>query len=237
MSPNPSFTIGDALNILIVDDSNTSRILLQTILTNSGYGEVLCAESARDSFRLLESLVDESGRSMVDLILMDILMPDMDGIAATRTIKADARYQDIPIIMVTVKDETESLERAFDAGAIDYISKPVDKVELRARVRSILRLKQETDRRRARECEKEKLIEELREALAKVRTLSGLLPICASCKMIRDDKGYWKQIESYIRANSDAEFTHSICPDCAKKLYPEIYKKRFHEDGSLREEE
>ncbi len=79
------------------------------------------------------------------------------------------------------------------------------------------------------EKERERMIGELQSALAEVKTLSGLLPICASCKKIRDDKGYWNQIESYIAKHSDAEFSHSICPDCAKKLYPEFYKdKEMH---------
>lgn len=75
-------------------------------------------------------------------------------------------------------------------------------------------------RKRAEEGQKQ-LVSELQEALAKVKTLSGLLPICASCKKIRDDKGYWSQIEAYISSHSQAEFTHSICPECAKKLYPD----------------
>ena len=70
--------------------------------------------------------------------------------------------------------------------------------------------------------EREKLIEELKNALDRVKQLSGLLPICASCKKIKDDKGYWRQIELYIRDHSEAEFTHGICPDCVKKLYPDI---------------
>ena len=74
------------------------------------------------------------------------------------------------------------------------------------------------------ENERKILIHELQEALAKVKTLSGLLPICSSCKKIRDDKGYWNQIESYIVKHSEAEFSHGICPECAKKLYPEYYK-------------
>jgi PAS domain S-box-containing protein len=80
-----------------------------------------------------------------------------------------------------------------------------------------------TERKRAEE-ERERLIEELQEALAKVKTLSGLLPICASCKRIRDDRGYWQQIEAYIQEHSDAEFSHSVCPECARKLYPEIFQ-------------
>lgn len=76
------------------------------------------------------------------------------------------------------------------------------------------------------EAEREKLIQELREALSHVKTLSGLLPICASCKKIRDDKGYWNQLESYIASHSQAEFSHGICPECAKKLYPKFYQNK-----------
>jgi hypothetical protein len=80
-----------------------------------------------------------------------------------------------------------------------------------------------TERRRAQE-ERERLIVELQGALAEVRTLSGLLPICASCKKIRDDQGYWNQIEDYVSSHSEATFSHGICPECAKKLYPDYYK-------------
>jgi PAS domain S-box-containing protein len=79
-----------------------------------------------------------------------------------------------------------------------------------------------TARKQAEE-EREGLIGELQEALSQVRTLGGLLPICASCKKIRDDQGYWRQVEEYVREHSEAEFTHSICPDCARKLYPDIF--------------
>ena len=78
------------------------------------------------------------------------------------------------------------------------------------------------NKRKKTERELEKTVEELRQANTEVRTLSGLLPICASCKKIRDDRGYWTQIESYIRKHSDAEFSHGICPDCAKKYYPDL---------------
>jgi hypothetical protein len=82
-----------------------------------------------------------------------------------------------------------------------------------------------TERKQAEE-ERERLIGELQEALAKVKTLSGLLPICASCKRIIDDRGYWQQIEAYIRDHSEAEFSHSVCPECAEELYPEVYDKK-----------
>jgi PAS domain S-box-containing protein len=94
-----------------------------------------------------------------------------------------------------------------------------------------------TERRRAEE-ERERLLAELQEALANIKTLSGLLPICASCKKIRDDGGYWSQIESYISAHSEAQFSHGICPDCARQLYPEHYQKMFpelYEDKKVKE--
>ena len=80
-----------------------------------------------------------------------------------------------------------------------------------------LSLKLENSRRQLEQANKK-----LQLALSEVKTLSGLLPICTSCKKIRDDKGYWNQIESFIRDRSEAEFSHGICPDCAKKLYPDM---------------
>jgi PAS domain S-box-containing protein len=79
-------------------------------------------------------------------------------------------------------------------------------------------------RRRKAEQERERLISELQDALAQVRTLRGLLPICANCKRIRDDQGYWRGVEEYVAEHSDADFTHGICPDCARKLYPELFE-------------
>jgi len=84
---------------------------------------------------------------------------------------------------------------------------------------------QDITKRKFAEDVKEELIEELQNALEEVNLLSGFLPICASCKKVRDDKGYWNQIETYIRDHSDVEFSHSICPECAQELYPEAYKK------------
>ena len=84
--------------------------------------------------------------------------------------------------------------------------------------------------RKQAEEERERLISKLKKSLSEVKILSGLLPICASCKNIRDDKGYWNQIESYIRDHSEAEFSHSLCPDCAKIVYPELYKKKQADD-------
>jgi nitrate/nitrite-specific signal transduction histidine kinase len=91
-------------------------------------------------------------------------------------------------------------------------------------------LKREIGERLKTEAEKEKLIVDLKKALKEVKKLSGLIPICASCKKIRDDRGYWNQLEVFIQKHSEAEFSHGVCPECAKKLYPdfEIYSRIDH---------
>ena len=154
------------MKILIVDDSLDNRLLLQTILKSAGYGDVLMAASAREalsrlgveegtpvSFRNLRENAAHAGPEDVDLVLMDFMMPEMDGTEACRRIKSVERLRDIPIIVVTAKTEPVDLQAAFDSGAMDYITKPVNKVALLARVASALNLKSEMDTRKARERE------------------------------------------------------------------------------------
>ncbi|MDQ7830974.1 MAG: diguanylate cyclase [Desulfovibrionaceae bacterium] len=149
------------MKILVVDDSISQAMLLTGILRQAGYANIVEAHDAAAALNTLENGVGRDGDPDVDLILMDIVMPGMDGIEATKRLKADERFRDVPVIMVTVRDEVASLERALEAGANDYISKPVNRLELCARVRSVLRLKEEIDRRKARERELEALTERL----------------------------------------------------------------------------
>src|SRR5437588_11733481 len=131
------------MRTLVVDHAPAVRELIQAILTTDGQTEVLTSESLDDAFRHLAIVDHESGNAAIDLILMDIMMPDMDGISACRRIKAVERLRDIPIIMVTGRTDSEALQTAFAAGAIDYITKPAEKLELVARVTSALTLKRE----------------------------------------------------------------------------------------------
>ena len=211
------------MSILIVDDSPDQQALLRSILGKAGHGDVLSADSAKSASTLL-NLDGEATSQKIDLILMDILMPEQDGVETCRQIKRCAHLQDVPVIMVTAKNDLSNLKEAFAAGAMDYISKPVNSVELLARVSSALLLKQEMDRRKNRELELRRSNDELQKALKEVKVLRGLIPICASCKKVRNDGGFWQQLEEYLGEHSEAEFSHGLCQPCIKKLYPGVYQ-------------
>ena len=215
------------MSILIVDDSPDQQLILRSILTKAGHQEILCADSAESAY--LELGADGSaGRPSacnIDLILMDFLMPGINGVAACAHIKTVEHLREIPIIVVTAKTDVENLQAAFSAGAIDFINKPVNAVELLARVSSALMLKKEMDCRKAREQELRRSNEALQKALSEVKVLKGLVPICASCKKIRNDQGFWQQLEEYIQQHSEAEFSHGLCTPCIKKLYPGFYQE------------
>lgn len=209
--------------ILIVDDSPDQHTLLRAILGKAGHTEILSADSAKAADSFLNPHGSEQS-PQVDLILMDVLMPEQDGVETCRQIKNCAHLRDIPVIMVTAKNDLSNLQAAFAVGANDYINKPVQSVELLARVSSALALKQETDRRKAREQDLRRSNEELQRALREVKVLRGLIPICASCKKIRNDCGFWQQLEEYLSEHSEAEFSHGLCQPCIKKLYPGVYQ-------------
>jgi PAS domain S-box-containing protein len=331
--------------ILIVDDQPQDVALLEAFLVPRGHG-ILTASSGEEAISMLSA-------HNVDLLLMDVIMPKMNGFEATRRIRRDHHYRLLPIILVTALRETEQKVMGIQAGCDDFISKPIDKNELLARVQSLLRIKslrdeadaareyaesiisttreplitldqdlrvvsasrsfyevfkakrEETvgqlifdlgdrqwntprlrellesiltrntsfddyevehdfpvigkrsmllyarqiesvrskersillaiqdisERKRSEHAleeaakEREKLVKELQYALDNIKTLQGLIPICSNCKKIRDDKGFWNQVEVYVSEHTDARFSHGICPDCGKKLYGNLYEK------------
>jgi len=205
--------------ILIVEDSRDEQRLLSTRLRAAGYGSVMVADSAEAAYGILSQMNPGQTTEAVDLILMDIMLPGVDGLDSCRRITTTERLQDIPIIVITAKTTEKDLLAAFAAGAMDYIRKPVNPVELVARVSSALTLKEERTARMAREQELLLRTQALEQALREVKVLRGLIPICANCKRIRTDTGDWQQLEEYIQNHSEVEFSHGFCQACMKELY------------------
>ena len=141
------------MRILMVDDSEDARDLAEGALRSAGYNDVVAASSAWEAIKFLDLGRSTREEPCVDIVLLDIVMPEMDGIEACARIRNDARYADIPIIMVTSLDDMDSLSNAFVAGATDYVTKPVYRIELVARMRSALKIKSELERRQSRERE------------------------------------------------------------------------------------
>jgi DNA-binding response OmpR family regulator len=148
------------------------------------------------------------------------MMPGMDGIELCHRVRSAFTATPPYLILLTAKGRREDIVIGLQAGANDYVTKPFDREELRARMQVGLRMielqQSLADRVKA-----------LEEALTRVKQLQGLLPICSYCKKIRDDQNYWQQVESYISEHSEAQFSHSICPDCYERLVkPELDQLR-----------
>lgn len=164
-----------------------------------------------------------------DLVISDIMMPVMDGLRMAGEIRATG--DDVHIIFTTAYSDLSCMLEAIELGIDQYVIKPISFQQLlKAIDKCAVIIEQRKAAKRYTE-EREKLIVELKTALDKVKQLSGLLPICASCKKIRNDEGYWEQIESYIRDHSEAEFTHSICAECSERLYGDFLRNINKDDG------
>jgi phosphoserine phosphatase RsbU/P len=195
------------MKVLIADDDLVTCRLLETTLKNWGY-EVCTAADGSEALQILE----DDGRPK--MALLDWQMPGIDGVEVCRAIRAKAQSLPVYIILLTSVAGSQNIIQGLSAGADDYVTKPFDRDELRARLevgRRIVELQLSLAAR----------VTQLEEALARVKQLQGLLPICSYCKKIRNDKNYWQQVEGFIKDHSEAQFTHGICPDCYEKIMQE----------------
>jgi len=197
----------DPCKVLLIEDDPADAQLIMEILREEPENamEILHTSNLADGLKTLE-------RGRIDVVLLDLTLPDSSG-HNTFTMLAQ-HIPTIPVIVLTGTDDKEMAIRIVQEGAQDYLVKSL--VDYTMLARSI---RYSIERKRTL-LEKDLLIRQLQETLADVKTLSGLLPICASCKHIRDDKGYWHQVESYIQQHSSAVFTHGLCPKCSQKIYP-----------------
>jgi len=211
------------INILLVEDNKGDARLIHEMLVEQEKKGSITATYSLTWGKCIKDALDILNNRKFDIVLLDLTLPDSRGLDTFKIVREHAGQTPI-VVMSGLNDETIAVN-AVRQGAQDYLVKGTVNSSLLAR--SIWYAIE----RKGLELEKEKLIKELEEALSKVKTLSGLIPICANCKKIRDDEGYWNQVEVYIQNHSEAEFTHSYCPDCLKKLYPELVDK----DGNLKE--
>ncbi len=197
------------MKVLIAEDEAVSRRLLEATLKKAGYETVVTSDGAE----ALEALHQEEAPK---LAIVDWMMPRMDGLQVCAELQKTDSPEPVYVILLTARGSKEDIVKGLNAGADDYVTKPFNREELLARVRvgeRILKLQKDLNRR----------VNELQEALRLVTQLQGMLPICAYCKKIRSDENYWQQVEDYVAAHSEAQFSHSICPDCYEKyLKPEI---------------
>ena len=196
------------MKVLIAEDDPVSRRLLQAALIKWGY-EVTVTADGREAWRALQT------PDAPVLLILDWLMPEMDGTEVCREVRQSAAHKSAYIILLTSRGSKEDIIKGLEAGADDYVTKPFDHGELRARVQvgsRVIRL-QTTLADRGRELE---------DAISSVKTLQGLLPICCYCKKIRDDGNYWHRVENYIAGHANVRFSHGICPDCSEKLKADL---------------
>lgn len=199
------------MRILIAEDDAVSRRVLEATLEKAGY-EVLVTRDGTEAWKILEG--DDPPR----LLILDWMMPGMDGTDICQRLREREDGDSYFILLLTTKTQKDDIVAGLRSGADDYIAKPFHHEELKARVqngRRLLELQQGLADR----------IAELEQALAEVKQLSGLLPICAYCKRIKEGKDYWEAVEKYIAGHSQAQFSHAVCPDCYEKIVkPQLEK-------------
>lgn len=187
------------INILLIEDNEDDAIYIQEVL----------AEVKTPVFRFewlteLNKGIERTKKEGIDVVLLDLSLPDSRGTGTVSRLKKEAPH--LPIVVLTSLDDEETGIKTIQEGAQDYIVKRhISSYTIRLAIRYAI--------------ERQKLV-------TNIKQLKGLLPICSKCKKIRNDKGYWQKVEEYIRQHSEADFSHSLCPDCVEVLYPELDKEK-----------
>ena len=210
------------MKVLIAEDDAMMCHILRYSLSAWGY-DVVAVSEGETALRLLQA---DEGFGMA---ILDWLMPGLEGPEVCRQLRAGFPHGSTYLILLTTRDLKADLVTGLQSGANDYVTKPFDPGELQARVavgRTVVELRHTLAAR----------VRELESALAQVKQLRGLLPICMYCKKVRDGQEYWEQLEAYISKNTDAQFSHGICPECWKSEvalhFPETGKYPEPETGA-----
>jgi DNA-binding response OmpR family regulator len=192
------------MRALIADDDKATALIVSRALERCG----LAVTVAHDGHAAWDVL---SQPDPPEIVVLDWMMPGIEGLELCRRLRAGRTGANLYVILVTSREARADVVSGLDAGADDYVVKPFDVDELRARIRVGMRVV-------SLQTSLADNVAQLQEALARVKTLSGLLPICSYCKRIRNDKDYWQQMEQYLSEHSEAEFSHGICPECFERV-------------------
>ncbi len=205
-------------NILIVDDRPENLLSLAAMLEDPEI-HIVSASSGNEALMLLLQYD-------FALVFLDVQMPEMNGFEVAELMRAKKNTRNIPIIFITALSRDQGhIFKGYESGAVDYICKPIQEPQiLRSKVQIFCQLhkqKQQIELQVQELADKNRL---LKKQLTEIKTLRGILPICSACKKIRDDQGYWKQLESYLHNHSGIDFSHGYCPECAAKALAEVEK-------------
>ncbi len=194
--------------IYIVDDDPINLRLIKAILNQHGFYNLTLLNNGNELLASME-------KNKPDILLLDIMMPELSGYDILEIVKQRNVWKHIPVIVITalpLADEMKPLKKSFNLGAMDYISKPFNHVELMLRVKSALKLEYQR--------------QQLEETLDRIRNLEKMISICSYCKKVRVDETQWQDLELYVSEHTDTQFSHSICPSC----YENVVKSEMEED-------
>lgn len=197
--------IRDKVRVLVAEDNPLVSEIIKRSLCDIGFELVGLAVNGIEAVKMALVLKP-------DVVLMDIAMPGLDGLEACQEIQ---RKDSIPVVVISAFDDDELLDKAGEAGVSVYLTKPTKTREIERAV--VMAMARHGD---LMECWR--LNRELSRALEEIKTLRGILPLCTFCKKIRNDEGYWEQVDVYIKTHSNAEISHSICPDCLEIHYSDL---------------
>jgi phosphoserine phosphatase RsbU/P len=196
------------LHALIADDDTVTATVLASALRKWDF-DVSVVHDGADAWNVIQ------GDLRPSLAVVDWMMPGIDGLELCRRIRRTPAHAHMYVLLLTARDSRSDIVAGLEAGADDYLIKPFDPHELRARVHTGLRILTLQNRLAEQ-------IAMLQETIANVKQLKGLLPMCSYCKRIRKDQDYWQQLEAYISDHTDAEFSHGVCPTCLDRARREF---------------
>ena len=209
------------IRLLSIEDSPDDALIVKKLLSDKAINKFYTISFKVDHVDRLSKGIEHSKKDDFDVILLDFELPDGTGMDLVNKIRE--QHITVPIIILTSYDYAQVAIEAVRKGAQDYLSK--DEITSKNLIRTICYA-----------IERQKLKNELTEAYERINTLHGMLPICCKCKQIRDDEGYWHQIESYMSSHADVKFSHGYCPSCFDEEMQELENvEKIIEKSSLKD--